>query len=277
MDPILVDVTHRMNAHGLDIASFDEGYLLRSIEKRISSCNLRSIAEYPDFLAGDPQEVRILFNSLQNSFSEFFRDSLTFAGLEYIILPELIMQKRNRSQSEIRIWSAGCAAGQEAYSVAILLYELLSGNGRDLCCHIIATDNNPDGLEAGRQGFFPESALRQVSMDRLSKYFTRQKNGSYQVISPIRERVDFSRYDLLDENTSGPPAGIFGDFDLVLCSNLLIYYAPQPRRTIINRLRHSLAENGYLVTGVAEKDMLSDVHDLRRQSFSSSIFKRHRH
>jgi len=174
----------------------------------------------------------------------------------------------------VRIWSAGCASGQEAYSVAMLLNELSASDTQEIIFRIIATDTNPAELEAGRQGIYSGSALQNVNLRRLGRYFDKLKSDTYQLNSHIREMVDFSQYDLLDVNISSPPAAIFGDFDLILCCNLLIYYGLEARRRIITRLQQGLVGNGYLVTGETEKDMLNKTQDFCQVSFQSTAFNR---
>jgi len=274
MNRILVDLVSNMSAYGWDVRAYDESYLLRSVEKRVASCNLASNNDYPDLLIGNRQEAQIYYDSLQNSYTEFFRDPLIFAGLERVILPELIREKRRRNHSEVRIWSAGCASGQEAYSVAMLLNELSASDTQEIIFRIIATDTNPAELEAGRQGIYSGSALQNVNLRRLGRYFDKLKSDTYQLNSHIREMVDFSQYDLLDVNISSPPAAIFGDFDLILCCNLLIYYGLEARRRIITRLQQVLVGNGYLVTGETEKDMLNKTQDFCQVSFQSTAFNR---
>jgi len=269
----LETIVRKISGYGWDIQAYDESYLLRLAEKRAATHNLASIEEYSDLLSGDQHEARIYFNSLNNSYSEFFRDPLTFAFLERIILPELLTEKKRGDRSELRIWSAGCASGQEAYSIAILLDELSACDTKELNFRIIATDNDSVELETGRQGVFSAAALQNVTLGRLGRYFDRLNADSYQVGSRIRERIDFSQFDLLDLNTFSPPASIFGEFDLVFCCNLLIYYGVEARTRILSRLQKSLVAKGYLVAGEAEKEMVKKTRSFCQVSSGSSVFK----
>lgn len=263
-----------MSAHGWEIRAYDESFLMRSVEKRVEACRLASTTDYLSLLAEDPHEAQIYSNSLQNSYSEFFRDPLTFAILERFILPELIMEKKNKDYSEVRIWSAGCASGQEVYSIAMLLDELSTSENRGVNFRIIATDMDLYELEAGRQGVFSASALQNLNLRRLGRYFNKINGDYYQVNSRLVDMIDFSQYDLLDANISSPPAAIFGDFDLILCCNLLIYYGLEARCKIITRLQRSLVGTGYLVSGESENDMLKNFHTLCQASFQAPVFKR---
>jgi chemotaxis protein methyltransferase CheR len=273
MNQDLTEISRGLSRQGWDIRPFDETFLQRSLENRLSGNGLASVPEYAALLAEDKLEARAFYDSLHNSYSEFFREPFTFACLEQAILPGLLAEKKKRKQSEVRIWSAGCAAGQEAYSLAILMEELLAHEDPPGSYRIIATDICPQKLEAGRQGMYAEASMKQVRLNQLKTFFA--ANGTtWQVMPCLRERVDFSVYDLLDENTSSPPAGIYSDFDLVLCCNLLIYYRPETRRFIINRLLQSLAPGGLLVTGQAEQAMLEKMRGLDMVSLQPAIFKR---
>jgi chemotaxis protein methyltransferase CheR len=173
---------------------------------------------------------------------------------------------------EIRIWSAACAAGQEAYSVAILLEDMAAERGKPIPFRIIATDVSDAQLAIARKGVYDDDAVRNVRLRHLRRYFSEQ--GKAYVIAPgLRDRVDFSSYDLLDERSSSPPASIYGDFDIVLCCNLLFYYRPSVRRLILERVRRGLSPNGYLVTGEAERAIVQDAGGFRAMTPPTAVFR----
>ncbi len=136
-----------------------------------------------------------------------------------------------------------------------MLDELLTVRASPISFRLIATDHAEAELAAARRGVYDEAAVRHVRLRHLRDYFRRE--GEAYVIAPrLRARVDFSAYDLLDEQLASPPAGIFGDFDLTLCCNLLFYYRPDRRRLILDRLQRSLSPHGYLVTGETERALV---------------------
>jgi len=240
---------------GKEISFFDTTFLLRTFEKRLSVTNCISFDMYQDLLRSDPNEIDFFYNSLIIPFSEFFRNPLTFSLLEQIFLPQIIQRKIQTRQREIRIWSAACAGGQEAYSLAIILEELLSRSDKKLTYRIFATDLQEKQIEEARRGNYSENALGQVSMKRLNRWF--KKDGNNFAIYPVlRDHIDFSVFDLLDQQLFSPPASIFGDFDLIICANLLFYYNAESRKTIIRKVGNSLAVDGYLVTGETEREIL---------------------
>ena len=146
-------------------------------------------------------------------------------------MPGLVAAKTNGSPVELRIWSAACATGQETWSVAMLLEEFARARQQPVPFRIIATDASEAALTAARRGVYEESALANVRLRHRREFFSTQEDG-HRIVPRLQARVDFSTYDLLDEHSASPPAGLFGDFDLILCCNLLFYYRPPIRQQI---------------------------------------------
>ena len=242
-------------SYNLDIRGFDHAFVEKSIGRRLSAHKDISPGNYLALLRHNRGEVTQLIDSLHISYSEFFRNPLTFAYLEQLVLPKLKYQKRKETKSELRIWSAACASGQEAYSVVILLDELNQESAEKISFRIFATDNNAEELEKARQGIFNSSNLQKVSFRRIQNYFV-QKNENYSISSYIKKQVDFSLFDLLEEQPASPAPSIYGYFDLVICSNLLFYYAPASRKRILYKIRKNMASEAFLVTGETERDIL---------------------
>lgn len=205
--------------------------------------------------------------------SEFFRNPLTFALLEQLILPALVGKSGRGRGTEIRVWSAACAAGQEAYSIAILLDEMAANRGDALSFRIFATDRSPEGIVAAQKGIYDYAAVQNVRWKYLRNYFIRE-GDVYTIIPALRNRIDFSVYDVLDEQSSSPPPSIYGDFDLVICSNLLFYYRPDMRRRILNKAWAALSPGGYLVTGEAERDIVARHDGFRAVVRLSAVFQK---
>jgi len=258
-------------SHCLDISRYDESFLGNSIKKRIQETRCDSFEDYCDYLEHTHEEGKTFCQSLHVHYSEFFRDPLTFALLERLIIPELIQKKTTNPQKEIRIWSAGCAAGQEAYSMAILLEEMITSINPGLKYRIFATDLDENVLAVARTGCYSADALKNVGLQRAETWFTRQ--GENYVVQPaIQQRIDFSIFDLLAEERSCPPASIYGEFDLVFCCNLLIYYQPPYRKLILEKFARCLARDAYLVTGEAER-VIALAHHYREVYPSAAILR----
>lgn len=242
--------------YGRDLSVYDETFLQKSIGRRCLEIGAPNTAEYTQCLEKDPREAENLWYSLQISFSQFFRDSVTFAVLEQSIFPDIIANKCNGS--EIRIWSAGCANGQEAYSIAILLSDIANTCGKEIHFRIFATDISQEALSFGSAGVYDKNMILEVKTKYLNKYFNKQ--GKYYTIVPeLRQRINFSIYDLLDLSMANPPESIYGGFDIVLCSNVLIYYKKEIQLYVIKKLLQAVSPMGYLVTGESEKILVKDT------------------
>ena len=237
---------------GKDISCYDESFLSKSLEKRLAATSRPTVADYCEYLSRHDGEAERFFRSLNITYSEFFRNPLTFAVLEQRVLQGLIEVKQESGTPEIRVWSAGCAAGQESYSVAILLDELLTARKSPLSFRIFATDISEKCLEFARSGVYDAAAVQNVRLRHIQSCFE-AGHGSYRVAGRLRDRIEFSFYDLLDERSTSPPGSIYGDFDLIFCSNLLFYYKPDAQRYIMKKLCNALSHGGYLVTGEAER------------------------
>lgn len=255
-----------------DLSQYDKAFLIKTIESRMSVTGIFSPKEYRSFLSENNPEIDLFYQSLHISYSEFFRNQLTFALLEQHVLPGLIAAKQ-KSGSEIRIWSAGCAAGQEAYSVAMLLDEMTAELAEKVSFRIFATDRSIYELESAQKGVYDSAAVRNVRLKHLKKYFT-ESNDYYVLASSITKQVGFSLFDLLEENYTSPPASIYGDFDIVFCSNLLFYYRPEIRQLVLDKVLRSLSAGGILVTGEAERAIVEKHGGFSSFAKPSAIYRK---
>lgn len=255
-----------------DVAVYDETFLVKTIEKRMAATACRDATVYLGLVEQGDTESEAFLASLHICYSEFFRNPLSFALLEQMILPGFLAAAEHSGQAEIRVWSAGCAAGQEAWSVAILLDELITARNCPLSFMIIATDVAEAELAAGRRGVYDEAVMRNVRQRHLNGCFTRA-GESFAVADRLRDRVDFSLHDLLDAGTTCPPASIYGDFDLVLCSNVLLYYNPETQGIILEKLRRCLSPSGYMVTGGTERAIVEKSGRFRTVAPPAAVFQ----
>jgi chemotaxis protein methyltransferase CheR len=258
---------------GLDIAVYDEGFLQQSIAKHLLATGLTSITDYAGYVAEHPGEAAAFQLSLRINHSTFFRNPLTYALLEQQILPKLAAAKQLAGLHEIRIWSAGCAAGQEVWSVAMLLDELTGKADMPLDYRIFGTDLSAADLTLAQTGVYSEKAMRNVRLRHLRECCSKQ-GESYAIAPRLLARADFSAHDLLDEDFSSPEAGIYGDFDLILCCNLLFYYRPTIQQQILNKLCRALAPGGYLLTGKTERDNVTKHPGLHTVTTTPAIFQK---
>ena len=263
-------------AHGHDLSLFDEVFLAKSLERRIAGAVAEEdTAAYLQRLAEDRTEADALFQSLNIGYSEFFRDPLVFALLEKLVLPGLVEAKGKTGPAELRVWSAGCSAGQEAWSVAILLEDLSVAQQRPVPFRIIATDVSDAALAVARQGVYDHTAVQNVRVKHLRNFFSAE-GESYVVASQLRARVDFSTYDLLDERSVCPPVSLYGAFDLILCCNLLFYYRPETRRHILDKVCRALGPGGYFVTGEVDREFVAQHDGFSAVAPPAAVFQKRR-
>jgi two-component system CheB/CheR fusion protein len=203
---------------------------------------IRQVEELPrylDMLREDPQEVQALADDLLITVTNFFRDPQTWQQLEQEIIPSLFEGKR--PEDSVRVWSVGCATGEEAYSLAMLLIEESSRRNNSPHVQVFASDLHEASLERAREGFYPGDIDTDVSMERLRRFFHKE-DGGYRVKKEVRERVVFAPHNLLRD----PP---FSRLDLVACRNVMIYLQRDVQREIIDLFHYALRPDGVLVLG----------------------------
>jgi len=252
MNKDMQQIIRAMNGVHKEISNYDESFLLKSLEKRLAATSCATIADYCKYLSVHDKEAEEFYRLLNITYSEFFRNPLTFDVLEQRVLPALTNEKLELGRSEIRVWSAGCAAGQESYSIAILLDELISARKIPLSFRIFATDISEESLASARRGVYNAAEVQNVKLKHIHSCFE-SHNSSYSIDGRLKQKIEFSYYDLLDERSTCPSGSIYGDFDIVFCSNLLFYYRPEIQQLILKKICCALSRGGYLVTGEAER------------------------
>jgi len=255
-----------------DLSVYDDTFLQNTINSRRTALGIGTDREYLNYLENDAQEATFFIGRLTNSYSEFFRNPLTFAYLEQVILPQLIEKKKIGKENEIRIWSTACASGQESYSIAILCDELIETKKTDINYLIFATDIDPNELMKAQKGIYQSATLGKVTLKRIQTYFT-LKEETYAIVPQLRNQIDFSVFDLLSDNGSCPPASVYGNFDLVFCSNLLFYYKPEFINQMLEKIGKSLAKGGFLITGETERGIIKG-NNYREVFVNSAIFQK---
>jgi chemotaxis methyl-accepting protein methylase len=257
-------------ANGPDVTTFTSSHLVATLGRRVTATRSPSRAAYLDTLERDAPEAQALRDALDVHHSVFFREPLAFAMVEQALRARLAEAEGG---TEFRVWSAGCAGGHEAYSLAILLAEATEAQPRPMPFRVIATDRAQNQLEQARRGTYPETALHNVRLGQLDRWFTRQ-DGAYQVVPELRQHVDFSTHDLLDAHHRSPPAGIFGEYDMVACCNVLMYYAPQAQKHILDNLWCALSPGGILLTGEVERALVQRGGAFLETTVTAPVFRK---
>ena len=228
---------------GLDCRQYKINFLKRRLSVRLRARGVESYREYTRLL--DDDEYEKLFEALTINLSYFFRDSTTFEALREKVLKPLIREKAKQRSQLMRIWSAGCASGEEPHSIAILLHELLGADLEDWRISIRATDLDARALEKARKGVYNEFSFRGADPAYIERYFTPLSGKEYSLKPEIKALVKFERHDLLADP---PPRRL----DLILCRNVLIYFSRQQQERLFSIFCDALNEKGCLVTGKTE-------------------------
>lgn len=229
-----------------DFSHYKPDFLARRIQKRMEKIKINSLEEYLTALQGDKTEAFKLFEELSINYTKFIRDPVKFRILKEYVFPTLLSRRKNKDK-KIRIWSAGCANGEEPYSIAIMLSETLDigkENIRDWDISILATDVNEAALEQGRKGRYGYEpvSLENMSGFYLNKFFCRE--GKYFVVKDeIKRLVRFAGSDLVADS---PPAKYL---DVIFCRNVLIYLNVPTTRKVLLDFHASLNESGWIFLG----------------------------
>ncbi|MFK7769597.1 MAG: chemotaxis protein CheB [Mariniblastus sp.] len=227
--------------HNLDFSLYKPATIHRRIERRMQLCGIAEVSDYVERVENDTAEFDILFRDLLVEVTHFFRDAEAFQRMRESVIPDLI--SRSESENEIRVWVCGCATGEEAYSIAILLAEAIGKTGRKQSFKVFATDVHRKSLEIASSGFYPLHTLENVPPD-LQRYFVKS-NGICNVTREIRQSVIFAANDL----TRDPP---FTRIDLITCRNVLIYLKPKVQKRVLSMFHFGLRVKGILFLGPSE-------------------------
>ena len=237
---ILVHVSRQAS---LDFHPYKTSTILRRISRRMVVTRNRTMREYLDYLKEHPEEVGELVKAFLINVTQFFRDPDAFVSLKNDILPQVIAQARERD-CVLRIWTAGCATGEEPYSLAMLLIDLLGEDLPEWSIKIFATDLSETAITFARRGLYAENVLTGVPEAYRDRFFERADHG-YRVTKALRQIVIFGQQDL----TRSAP---FPRIDLLLCRNVLIYFTPELQNYVLTQFAFSLTPGGYLFLGKAE-------------------------
>ncbi len=227
---------------GHDFSRYKDSTFIRRVQRRMQVVHLSSVPDYVGLLRKDAREVELLFRDLLIGVTQFFRDARAFDALASEVIPKLIANKKPDDQ--VRVWVAGCASGEEAYSLAILLCEQLARADAPPRVQIFATDIDDQALDVARAGRYPETIARDVSPERLERFFVKDGNG-YRVAKNVREMCIFSVHNLIKDAP-------FSRLDLVSCRNLLIYLNATLQNRIVPLFHFALRNGGYLFLGSSE-------------------------
>lgn len=265
-DPASVSFIFRLLSakYGIDFGLYKPATVARRIDRRLLLTRQDDLRAYVDTLQSDEEELDTLYHDLLIGVTRFFRDPEAFDFLKELIALDL--RKNNNMDQEFRIWSAGCATGEEAYSLAILMNELQKETKRDFKFKIFATDIHERTLAVASAGIYDAESLSELPASR--RLFFQAEDGKFRIHPHLRSSIVFAKHDVIDD----PP---FTRMNLVVCRNLLIYLQPEAQRTAISGFSFALNPGGLLMLGPSEAlHQMDTAFDCEHKEWR--IFRRNR-
>lgn len=250
---------------GLDTRQYKDTYIKRRLAVRMRANSVETYMDYLQILKKNLDEFNPLMDSLTINVTEFFRNPETYQAIEGF-LRDIIMEKKNRGRNLIRIWSAGCSSGEEPYSIAILLSEILGDEFKDYNITIYATDIDPIIIGKAKAGIYKSENLKNVSEARISRYFKKLEED-YIIRDEIKRLIRFSKLDLIADKKSK-------SFDMILCRNVVIYFSRELQERLYMDFYDSLNHNGYFVMGKTETLVGESMNRFRSVDKSERIYQK---
>jgi two-component system CheB/CheR fusion protein len=241
---------------GHDFANYKTATVIRRIERRMAVRKRATLAEYAEFLRENPEEPALLLKDLLISVTNFFRDAPAYESLAARVVPRLFQDKR--SENQVRVWVAGCATGEEAYSIAMLLAEQGSEQADPPKIQVFATDLDVQALAVAREGKYSDVEVAEVSEERLRRFF-QPARGGHRVGRELREMVLFAHHNVIRD----PP---FSHLDLIACRNLLIYLNRGAQERAIETFHFALRPAGFLSSAARRPSRLPASYSCRSTS-----------
>lgn len=227
---------------GQDFSLYKKSTITRRIQRRMSQNDIEDTETYVRYLREHPTEITSLFKELLINVTNFFRDPEAFVALKQDVLPTLLADKPD--DYVFRVWVAGCATGEEAYSIAMVLHELMDENHYLFKVQLYSTDLAEDTITIARAGFYPPNIAQDVTPERLRRFFIKE-DGGYRVKKEIREMLVFAVQNIIKD----PP---FTKLDLLSCRNLMIYLEPELQNRLIPAFHYALKPGGVLFLSPSE-------------------------
>jgi chemotaxis protein methyltransferase CheR len=226
---------------GIHFSSTNRTILESRLRERLKISNLANITAYYDLILKNGDELKVLLDAVTTNLTRFFRNTPHFDTLEKYVIPDLRKVKAAKGDKEIRIWSAGCSTGEEPFTIAMVLKEILPPDGR---IKITASDISLKSLMIGKEGFYPETRIQGISDNYLKKYFEKKSNG-YQIRDEIKNLIKFDYHNL--KNDSGQR-----NLDVIFCRNVLIYFDEAAQKAVVERFWDAMSNHSFLFIGHSE-------------------------
>jgi chemotaxis protein methyltransferase CheR len=226
---------------GIHFSEMNRSILDTRLQERLRATQYKDVTVYYDFILKNQEEMKMLLDSVTTNLTRFFRNTGQFETLEHFVIPDLVAHKTKLRQPSLRIWSAGCATGEEPYTIAFVLKEKVPKN---FVIEVIASDLSLKSIMVAREGYYPDQKIEGVPPHYLGKYFDKKQNG-YQVKEEIKSIVRFDYHNL--KNDSG-----LQSIDILFCRNVIIYFDEVAQKAVINRFWKIMGAHSYLFLGHSE-------------------------
>ena len=230
------------SAKGVDFTSYKRSTIMRRVTRRMLLQKIEGMEKYVAYLRENPSEIETLYQDILINVTSFFREPEAFEALKRSVFPHIV----NKASADVpvRIWVPACSTGEEAYSIAIALVEYMDDNKISRPVQLFATDIDDIAVEKARKGIYPENISRDVSPERLTRFFEKT-GGGYVINKLVREMCIFAKQNMVKD----PP---FSKIDLISCRNVLIYFGPELQKKTISILFYALNPKGFLMIGPSE-------------------------
>lgn len=226
---------------GIHFSAANRTILESRLKERLRSAKLQTVGEYYDYVRRDPEELKVLLDSVTTNLTRFFRNQAHWQTFQHFVVPDLVERKKRVGDRKIRVWSAGCSTGEEPYTIAMVLNELLPAAFEH---EITASDLSLKSVLTAKEGFYPEMRVNGVPEYYLNKYFEK-RDGGHKVADSVRNSIKFDYHNL--KNDSG-----LRNLDIVFCRNVLIYFDETAQKEAVERFWGAMAPFSYLFIGHSE-------------------------
>lgn len=231
---------------GVDLTLYRRSYVERRLTARLRKLGLTSYRQYSDLLDSEPSEYEHLFDTLTINVTEFFRDAPVWKVIRNQVMEDIVEGKSGGRTKTIRLWSAGCATGEEAYSLAMVLLDTLGERASNHIVSVTATDLDPIALRTAEHAVYPNQHLRHLPSSYQIRFTERVDASHFRIAPHVRRIVRFARLSMFEES----PMRMM---DLILCRNVFIYFDRAQQAKVLEGFSRSLVRGGYLVLGRSEK------------------------
>ena len=226
---------------GITFSSTNRSILESRLRERLREKQILKVSDYYETLLRDKEELKLMLDSVTTNLTRFFRNQPHFDALENYIIPEILKHKKDKGDSKVRVWSAGCSTGEEPYTLAMILKDRLPA---PFTAEIVASDISLKSLMVGKSGFYPESRITGIPDPYLARFFEHKNNG-YQVKDDLMKMIRFDYHNL--KNDSG-----LRNIDILFSRNVLIYFDEAAQKAVIDRFWDAMSQKSFLFIGHSE-------------------------